>query len=180
MSGEQESTVPHVLKKEQPRWFAAYTHPRSEKQVETRLLEAGVETFLPLQKTYRRWSDRKKLIEKPLINSYIFVRVIPKEFPKVFKVYGIVKFISFEGQPASIPDKQINNLRLLVNSDAELEVTSEKFEKGDNVEVTTGSLVGLTGELIQLGNKKRVLVRLDSLEKNIVVTIPVTFLSKVK
>ena len=160
------------------KWYAIYTRPRAEKQVHQRLLEAGVEAFLPLQKTYRRWSDRKKLVEKPLLSSYLFVKVIPKEFPVVFRTNGVVKFVTFEGQPASIPQKQIDNLRLLINSDAEIEVTSEKFAPGDNVEVVSGSLIGLTGELIKTGGKNRVVVRIDRLDQNIVVTIPVTFLIK--
>jgi transcription antitermination factor NusG len=161
-----------------PKWYAIYTNPRAEKLVHSRLKESGIEVFLPLQKTFRRWSDRKKLIEKPLLSSYVFVKVVPKNFPVVYKTSGVVKFISFEGQPVAIPERQIDNLRLLVNSDAEIEVTSEKFEQGDNVEVIIGSLIGLTGELIRVGNKKRVIVRIDKLEQNIVVTIPVTFLRK--
>ena len=175
-----EANNPPILKKQHvlPKWFAIYTCPRAEKQVHTRLLEEGVESFLPLQKTYRQWSDRKKLVEKPLLSSYVFVKVIPKEFPKVYKTNGVVKFVSFEGQPVAIPQNQIDNLKLLINSDAEIEVTSEKFEKGDNVEVVAGSLVGLTGELIMTGKQKRVIIRIDKLEQNIVVTIPVTFLRK--
>ena len=160
------------------RWYAIYTHPRAEKQVYNRLLEAGIEAFLPLQKTFRQWSDRKKLVEKPLLSSYVFVKTWAKNFPVVYKVYGVVKFVSFEGQPVPIPQNQIDNLRLLINSDAEIEVTGEKLEKGDSVEVTSGSLVGLTGELISIGGKKRVLVRIDKLDQNIIVTIPVTFLKK--
>jgi transcription antitermination factor NusG len=132
-----------------------------------------------MQKTYRQWSDRKKLVEKPLLSSYVFVKVIPTDFPKVYRTVGIVKFISFEGQPASIPQKQIDNLRLLIDSNAEISVTSEKFEKGDNVEVITGSLTGLTGELVKVHGRKRVIIRIDKLEQNIVVTIPVTFLRKI-
>jgi len=168
-----------IIKKQfPPKWFAIYTNPRAEKLVHARLLEDGVESFLPLQKTYRQWSDRKKLVEKPLLSSYVFVRVVPKEFPVVYKTSGVVKFISFEGQPVAIPQNQIDNLKLLVNSDAEIEVTSEKFATGDNVEVVAGSLVGLTGELIMVGKQKRVIVRIDKLEQNIIVTIPVTFLRK--
>ena len=168
-----------IKQKVVPKWYAIYTCPRAEKQVHTRLLEEGVESFLPLQKTYRQWSDRKKLVEKPLLSSYVFVKVITKEFPKVYRTNGVVKFVSFEGKPVAIPQNQIDNLKLLINSDADIEVTSEKFAKGDNVEVVTGSLVGLTGELIETGKQKRVIVRIDKLEQNIVVTIPVTFLRKV-
>jgi transcription antitermination factor NusG len=162
-----------------PKWYAIYTNPRAEKLVYTRLLEIGVETYLPLQKTYRQWSDRKKLVERPLLSSYVFVKVIPKEFPPVYKTTGVVKFVSFEGHPVAIPQNQIDNLRLLVNSDAEIEVTGEPLAKGDNVEVVSGSLIGLTGELVSIGGRKRVIVRIDKLEQNIVVTIPVTFLKKI-
>jgi transcriptional antiterminator RfaH len=170
-----------VLKARPPeeRWYAVYTHPRAEKQVFTRLIETGIEAFLPLQKTIRQWSDRKKLVEKPLLSSYVFVKILKKNFQAVYKTYGVVKFVSFEGQPVAIPQKQIDNLKLLIDSNAEIEVTGERLEKGNNVEVTSGSLRGLTGELISFGGKKRVVVRIDRLDQNIIVTIPSTFLKKV-
>ena len=165
--------------KEEDKWYAAYTNPRAEKQVYKRLVETGIETFLPLQKTYRVWSDRKKLVEKPLLSSYIFVKTKSKHFPEVYKTPGIVRFVTFEGRPASIPQKQIDNLKLLINSDAEIEVSSEKFAKGDNVEVVSGSLIGLTGELIRIGSKNRVVVRIDRLDQNLILKIPKTFLRKI-
>lgn len=174
---DQDKTL--QAKQKVPKWYAIYTHPRAEKQVNARLIETGVETYLPLQKTYRQWSDRRKLIEKPLLSSYVFVKVVPVDFPKVYKTDGVVKFVSFEGKPVAIPQKQIDNLRLLIDSNADVEVTSEKFEKGDEVEVVTGSLKGLTGELIKTGRKKIVVIRIDKLEQNIVVTIPMSFLRKI-
>ena len=160
------------------KWYALYTRPRAEKLVYQRLVEEGVETFLPLQKTYRMWSDRKKLVERPLLSSYIFVKTKKKYFPKVYRTNGVVKFVSFEGQPVSIPQNQIDNLRLLINSDAEIEVTFDKFAQGDNVEVINGSLIGLTGELIRIGSKNRVVVRIDRLDQNLILKIPKAFLKK--
>ena len=165
--------------KEEDKWYALYTHPRAEKQVYQRLIEKSVVPFLPLQKTYRMWSDRKKLVEKPLLSSYIFVKTRSKHFPEVYKTQGVVKFVTFEGRPASIPQKQIDNLRLLINSDEEIEVSSEKFAQGDNVEVVSGSLVGLTGELIRIGSKNRVIVRIDRLDQNLILKIPKTFLKRI-
>jgi transcription antitermination factor NusG len=168
-----------TLKKQtDPKWYAIYTNPRAEKQVRDRLMEAGVEVFLPLQKTFRIWSDRKKLIERPLLSSYVFVKVVPLEYPKVYQTSGVVRFVTFDGQPASIPQNQIDNLRLLINSDTEIEISSEKFEQGDNVEVIRGSLIGLTGELVTVGTHSRVIVRIDRLDQNLIVNIPMTFLRR--
>jgi transcriptional antiterminator RfaH len=181
----EKENIPEEIKRailqsrEVEKWYAIYTRPRAEKQVFQRLCETGIETFLPLQKTYRMWSDRKKLVEKPLLSSYLFVKTKSKHFPEVYKTNGVVKFVTFEGHPASIPQKQIDNLRLLINSDEDIEVSGERFEKGDNVEVVSGSLVGLTGELIKIGNRNRFIIRIDSLEQNLILNIPKTFLKKI-
>src|SRR5664280_2032448 len=133
--GTRSEEIKLQKKDSEDKWYALYTRPRAEKLVFGRLEEESIETFLPLQKTYRMWSDRKKLVEKPLLPSYIFVKTNKKNFPKVYTTTGVVKFVSFEGQPVSIPQNQIDILRLLINSDAEIEVSVEKFAKGDNVEV---------------------------------------------
>lgn len=166
-------------KRIEEKWYAIYTKPRAEKLVNQRLLEEGVETFLPMQKTFRKWSDRRKLVEKPLLPSYLFIRTKKTNFHHVYRVQGIVKFVSFEGKPVPIPEKQIDNLRLLINSDAKIEVSLENFTKGDNVEVISGSLVGLRGELIKIGKKNRVVIRIDRLDQNLLVKIPIAFLRRI-
>jgi transcription antitermination factor NusG len=160
------------------KWYALYTRPRAEKQVYQRLIEEDIESFLPLQKTFRKWSDRKKLVEKPLLSSYVFVKTKRKKFPLIYQISGVVKFVSFEGQPVSIPQNQIDNLRLLIDSEAEIEVSSEKFAQGDLVEVVSGALVGLKGELIKIGTRNRFVVRIDRLDQNLILKIPKAFLRK--
>jgi len=164
---------------ENHKWYAAYTHPRAEKQVYERLLENNIETYLPLRKTIRQWSDRKKIIEVPLLTSYIFVKISPKYFPLVYNTYGVVKIVSFEGKPVAIPERQIDILRLLIDSDTEIEVTTENFAKGDNVEVICGVLAGITGELVNIGSNSRLVVRIDKLNQNLILKIPKTFLKKI-
>src|SRR5512140_1670119 len=80
-------SVPLIpLKKSDFHWYALYTRPRAEKMVYSRLEEGGIEAFLPLYKTLRKWSDRKKLVEKPLFSSYVFVNVNNTIRPKVLRV----------------------------------------------------------------------------------------------
>ena len=168
------------LKKPQKAWYAVYTNSRAEKRVSDRLTELGIETFLPLQKTLRQWSDRKKLIEKPLISSYVFVRIIPKEYFAVRKIDGVVKFIMIEGKPVPIPEAQITNLRILCGSDAEVELSTEVYAKGDMVEVTVGSLNGLRGELIRVGRKHKVVIRIIQPGMNLTVDIKTNAIRKLE
>jgi transcriptional antiterminator RfaH len=169
-----------VLKKPERAWYAIYTNSRAEKRVNDRLNEIGIETFLPLQKTLRQWSDRRKLIEKPLISSYVFVKAIPKEFFEVKKIDGVVKFIMIQGRPVPIPEVQINNLRILCGSDAEVEMSSDVYSRGDMVEVIVGSLMGLKGELIRVGRKRKVVIRIIQPGMNLTVDIKTNAIRKLE
>ena len=61
------------------KWFAVYTQSRAEKKVFERLTKADFEAFLPLTTVVKQWSDRKKKVKVPLINSYVFVNTSKKK-----------------------------------------------------------------------------------------------------
>lgn len=161
------------------RWYACYTRSRTEKAAQVRLLQEGVECYLPLQRTKRRWSDRYKWVDEPLIKSYIFVRVNASDFSKVLRVEGMVRFITFEGKAVPIPDVQIESIKLLLGNGAELEVTSERFTAGQAVEVQAGPLLGIRGELVEYRGNKKVLVRLGEIGQGLLVTIGPELLARV-
>lgn len=167
-------------KKPERAWYAVYTNSRAEKRVNDRLSEMGIETFLPLQKTLRQWSDRKKMVEKPLISSYVFVKATPKEFFPIRITDGVVKFIMIQGKPVAIPEQQITNLRILCGSDATVTVSTDVYEKGDMVEVILGSLTGLRGELIRVRRKHKVVIRIIQPGMNLTVDIQTNAIRKLE
>ena len=57
------------------KWFVIYTRSRFEKKIYQELLKINIESYLPLQKKLKQWSDRKKWVEEPLFRSYIFVKI---------------------------------------------------------------------------------------------------------
>lgn len=163
-----------------PKWYAVYTRPRFEKQVLKGLLDQGIDAYLPLIKTMRQWSDRKKMVEIPLFSSYVFVHIDRRFYDQVLQTHGVVKYITFEGKAATIPPDQIDNLKIIVNSNEKVETTWETRRKGDKVIVTAGSLKGLRGELITDGDRKRVLVRIDSIDQNLTVEVHPSLIDKIK
>lgn len=160
-------------------WYAVYTNPRAEKRTNMLLQQRGIEVYLPLLKSLKQWSDRKKWVEEPLFKSYLFVNVSEKEYLDVLQVQGVVKYISFSGKAAIIPDEQIETIRLLLSTEAELEVSMHHFEMGEKVVIKAGPFIGLKGELIDNKNTKRFLVRFDQLGKSIVLNIPSIYLEPV-
>ncbi|MEN8158403.1 MAG: UpxY family transcription antiterminator [Bacteroidota bacterium] len=163
-----------------PKWYAVYTRPRFEKQVLKELLDQGIEAYLPLIKTMRQWSDRKKMVEIPLFSSYVFVNIDRRFYDQVLQTNGVVKYITFEGKAATIPPDQIDTLRIIVDSNEKVETTWESRKKGDRVMVIAGSLKGLKGELISDGGRKKVLVRIDSIDQNLTVEVHSSLIEQIK
>ena len=95
-----------------PKWLAVYTKPRWEKRVNQLLHEKGVESYCPLNKVRRKWSDRIKTIEEPLFKSYVFVKVNEPDRTSVRMTNGVINFVYWNGKPAVIKEKEINMLLL--------------------------------------------------------------------
>ncbi|MGZ2368748.1 UpxY family transcription antiterminator [Ancylomarina sp. YFZ004] len=146
------------------RWYAIYTRSRSEKKVYKELLEKGIETYLPLKREMRVWSDRKKWVETPLFSSYIFVRVSEREYYEALSSAWAVRYVCFGGKAVPIPDSQIESLKLFLEDiKRDVELSSTSLKKGDHLEVTIGPLKGVRGELLQLRGQNRIVLRFISL-----------------
>ncbi len=182
MDTTRESNIVVKEKDKEPgtKWYAVYTRPRFEKQVLKSLQDQGIEAYLPIIKTMRQWSDRKKMVEVPLFTSYVFVHINRIFYDQVLQTHGAVKYISFEGKAATIPASQIDNLKIIVDSNEKIETTWESRQKGDLVEVVAGSLKGLKGELITDGNRKKVLVRIQGIDQNLTVEVHSSLIEKIR
>ncbi|MGE0078344.1 MAG: UpxY family transcription antiterminator [Bacteroidales bacterium] len=159
-------------------WYAAYTKPRNEKKVYDRLVEKGIETFLPLQKRLKQWSDRKKMVEEPLFRSYIFVHINVKDYYNVLNTSGVVRYVTFGGKAAPIPERQINQVKELLVQGVEIELLDENIVPGTKVEVKFGDLKGIVGELIEHSGKKKVVIRIDHVSHSLLVTLPAEYVTK--
>lgn len=153
-------------------WHAVYVKSRAEKKAQTELQFKEIETFLPLQRKLRQWSDRKKWVETPLISGYLFVRASRKEYDLVLQSNYIVSYVRFEGKAAIIPDNQIDYLRLMLKQyGAEIEITREKLKPGQKIEVIAGPMIGLRGKLQKIKGKNKVAVELEELGYSAMVEI---------
>lgn len=158
------------------RWYPVYTNPKAEKRAYELLSRKGIEAYLPLQRTLKQWSDRKKWVEEPMIKSYLFVNVSPTQHAEVLMTQGIARFLYFSGKIASMPEQQIQSLKLLLATENDVEITERNFKKGENVIVTAGPLQGLKGELIDFQSSKRVLLRIDHTGQSLLIQVPKSFL----
>ena len=165
---------------EAAQWHALYTRSRNEKKVAERLIERGIEAYVPLHKVLHQWSDRKKWVEEPLIRSYVFVKIIPDHYFEVLNTPGAVRYIFFSGKAATIPDKQIEVLKIISGQITDAVIIPNTINPGTKIKVISGPMAGLTGEMIHNAGKHNVIVRIDHLAHSIILTIPPNALEIVK
>ena len=145
---------------EEPHWYVAHTSANHEKRVTQQLQERSVENFLPLYDSVRRWKDRRMKLQLPLFPSYVFVRLPLRERLKVLQVPGVARLISFNGQPAALPDKEIEALRASLAARLSAE-PHPYLTVGRRVRIKHGPLKGVEGILIRRKNALRVVLSID-------------------
>ena len=160
------------------KWFAIYTKPRWEKKVNSKLIEKGIESWCPVQKVQRQWSDRKKVVEDPLFKSYVFVHITEDERLSVLQTDGILNFVHYLGKPAIIKDEEINLIKsYLLEKDATIRVQGlQSFKENDKVVITHGVFMDNEGTILRTGSKK-VYVKLESLQQVMVVEFPAEYVT---
>lgn len=151
-------------------WYALYTTARHEKVVAKQLEQRCIETFLPLYRSWHRWKDRRKLVELALFPSYVFVRIDTHERLRVLQVPGAVSLVMFNGQPAPLPEQEINSLR----EGLEHEVYAEPHRYlriGKRVRVARGPMAGIEGILSRKKDKYRVVISIEALMRSVAVEV---------
>ena len=151
-------------------WFAVYTNSRHEKVVARQLQDRSIETFLPLYRTWHRWKDRRKLVELPLFPSYVFVRIEAQNRLLVLQVPGVVTLVSFNSEPAALPEKEIDALRNGLENDVHAE-PHPYLRVGRKVRVMRGPMAGAEGILSRKKDKCRVVISIDVLMRSIAVEV---------
>ena len=145
------------------RWYALYTEPRWEKKIHKSLQNKGIESYCPLNKVRRKWSDRIKVIEEPLFKSYIFVRVEEAMKTEVRYVDGVLNYVYWNGKPAIVKDEEIIEIKRFMSEYDEVEVKAIDINPADEVMVNAGVMMGASGSIIRVMGNNIVEVRIDSL-----------------
>lgn len=144
------------------KWLAVYTRPRWEKKVNQLLTEKGIESYCPLNKVRRKWSDRIKIVEEPLFKSYVFVRVNEEDKTVVRMTNGAINFVYWNGKPALIREKEIIAIKRFLNEYENVEAVPADVKIDQRVRITNGTLMDQEGKVLDV-RQKVAKVAIDSL-----------------
>ncbi len=153
-------------------WYALQTQPRREKKVAAQLVNKGVTTFLPVVAEVHRWSDRQKVIQVPLFTGYAFVRLAPTPQGRllVLRTPGVVRFVGGNGEDHPIPDKQIDDIRAILEQ--KVPCTLYPFLRvGQRVRIRGGCLDGIEGLLVAVEGHRGMVISVDSIQQSIAIRV---------
>lgn len=154
-----------AVDKNNPQWYAVHTRFKWEKKAEGNLLEAGIETYLPLQEKIKKYEKVTKRTYVPVITNYIFVRIVQTEYVKVLQQEGVLGFLHNHGQLRAIPDIEMEALKQMVEHlDLDsVEVVEGIWEKGTPITIVSGPLAGHIGKVVEEYGTKKIIVSLASM-----------------
>jgi len=141
-------------------WLVLRTRNRHEMAVESVLQQKQVPTYLPKRAVVRSCQGRKRKIEVPLFPGYVFVRPSASQYEGMRYIRGSCGFVLASGRPAALPEKDLDAVKMLVDSGADFTVDPE-LVAGTRVQIVSGALTGLHGELVRIKNQEVLVVNVD-------------------
>lgn len=143
-------------------WFVVYTKPKWEKKVAEKLNQIGIECYCPLITQVKQWSDRKKKIEVPLFNSYVFVHLADTDRNSVFQIAGVVRYLFWLGKPAIVRDEEINIIKTNLKAPNISDVSVSTIQVGDRIKLESGAFSNQNA-IVQEVSKTHYILVLESL-----------------
>jgi transcription antitermination factor NusG len=141
-------------------WYALWTRSRHERLVYQELATRHVEAFLPTVTRWSAWKDRRKKIDWPLFPGYCFARFEAEARFTVLNCAGVATIVSFNGEPAAVPDQDIENIRRLIVSELRYD-PCPLIREGTLVEVIRGPLLGVVGRLVRKGSHAHLMLSVE-------------------
>lgn len=151
-------------------WYALWVRSRHEKSVAGILTSKGYETFLPMHRSRRRWSDRIQEVELPLISGYVFCRFDPLNRLPVMTTPGLVQIVSVGHTPEPVDNDEMNALMTAVEAGVHLQLWPF-LKTGQRVSIEEGPLRSLEGILISTKGTDQLILSISLLQRSVAVAV---------
>ena len=123
------------------------------------LTDKKIESYCPLNKVRKKWSDRMKTVEEPLFKSYVFACVNEEDQTKVRMTAGVVNFVYWRGKPAIIPNREIETIRKFLNEYENVLAEPLQLKEDSRVTIRQGLFMDHEAKIIKIeGNRVKVVI----------------------
>lgn len=132
---------------ENPNWYVVYTRPRAEKKAARTFEKLGIESYCPVRREVRQWSDRKKKVDIPVLPSMVLVRLPNRERSRVFDSPFALRYLFWNKEPAVVREEEIEALRESLEQGVVLEHEVSQLQPGKRINLSQFGLEAEEGTI---------------------------------
>lgn len=168
-------------------WYAFKVFYNKVFEIDKAIRKSGLETYLPVVKSFRFVNGKRHQDVKPAISSLIFVRSTEEEVLGCQRnLYGrVMLYTHLAGdirKPSPIDEEEMRIFKLVTSVEDDrlqyLDVESVNYKEGQKVRVIGGSYEGCAGYIKRIKGNRRLLVAVEGIALVATSYIPSEFLEK--
>lgn len=162
-------------------WYAIQTKPHKEQAVLAALGRAGIETYCPRIRQWRRLRNRKVRQEVSLFPGYLFARLaFFQEYARIRWTPGLLRVVTSGGVAVEVSEEMMREVRAMERAGSRGGLRSAKLAPGSRVRVTEGPFAGFEGRVAEsLGGGDRVRILIELFRRQAALEVDETLLSAV-
>lgn len=153
------------------KWYVFYVKARFEKRVVAELTANNFTCYLPLRKILKNYSGQKRWVEQSVFPSYIFVKTKQNQLLDIVQFPGIVWWVRYAGEPATIRQDHLHLIEKLISSQTDFEVKTSLLKVGDEITIGKGPFMGFKAHIQQIRSKTKFVVLLEGLGCSVIVSV---------
>ncbi|MEQ8605005.1 MAG: transcription termination/antitermination NusG family protein [Marivibrio sp.] len=160
------------------RWYVVQAKPGQERTAEANLLRQGYRAYLPRLKSRRKAGGGRWItVPVPLFPGYLFVEldVTRQAWRSINGTIGAIGLVSFGPRPSPLPDGVIEGVRAREGADGLVELdagdAAARYKPGDRVAIADGPLAEADGLFQAADGRKRVVVLMRLLGREVPVRV---------
>ncbi|MEZ9523913.1 transcription termination/antitermination protein NusG [Enterovibrio norvegicus] len=154
------------------RWYVAFTHVGEEQDFVDRLQRKGMDVYLPVRTFSQVLNGKRRTSYEPLFKCHVFVRTTPEGLQWVKTAPELSHFVRHGKYLASVPGCDIVKIKTVLHYYEQTESINNNKVDGCTIAVINGSLKGITGKFVEMGEVKLIATPVTQLGFSMLLDLP--------
>ena len=136
----------------QKNWYIIYTKAKCEKKVASIFTKKRIENFIPMNSKQVTSGRKRKVVQKPLFESYLFANMEEDEIRKIKMLDGVINLVYWKQNPAIIHKEEIEVIKAFTSHHEDIILQKTRVNMNDVAKVIDESTYSMDGNVLMVKN----------------------------
>lgn len=158
-----------------PAWYLIHCKAKQDERAEDNLMRQGYQCYRPTYRRERLSRGKRQTLCESLFPGYLFIQLsLHDNWAPLRSTRGVLRTVSFGGQPVAIADEVIGHLKL-----RERESSAQPLlTQGDPVRINQGTFAELEALFMAMDGDERVVLLMNFLQQEQHVNLPLSSITR--